>query len=214
MADPVLFRRVHLGEGQGIAVWFEHRVVAMPGLPSKGPDQCPVNFALENLFMTVWPGEYQSGPKRRPTWMRRLNGFKFIMREGHRMDEIAPVRRFGPIRSENARLPAQSLHLDTGIIREGRQSGRGDGRTRLDPRIAQKAVFGLFRFGQVHFGGSDNIDAIGRKKLLHFFQLARVMGRHENTAAVEAARHETAAFWTSTSSVTPFSARSISEFIC
>ena len=65
----------------------------------------------------------------------------------------------------------------------------------------------------VSSGRTYNGDPAWREKLLHLFKLAGVVCRDEDTVRGELAGHSVASFWIATSSVTPFSARSISAFI-
>ena len=77
---------------------------------------------------------------------------------------------------------------------------------RLDPRIADECRLGLFRFRQAVIGVAGQRHAKRRQQIGHFFQLALVMGRDQQTVARKPAHQRTAASCRAVSSATPFSA--------
>lgn len=84
-------------------------------------------------------------------WTKALH----IMGALHCHHKIAPAGSRGPICRIDTRRPAKGVNLDTGIIGQGRQTGGSGGGVGLDPGIADKGGFRLFRFGQIHFTGAD-----------------------------------------------------------
>ena len=136
------------------------------------------------------------------------------MRLGHRHDEITTVRRFGPISGVNARGAIKSVHHDPGIVGQSGQASCLDRRVRFDPRVADKCGFGFLGLVQFHFSRTDNRHVERGEKFAHFFQFSRVVRGNQNAVFGEFAAHAVAAFAASTNSPTPFSAKSISSFIC
>ena len=130
------------------------------------------------------------------------------MGAGHRADEVAAARAFGPVGGVDAGVAAEGVDLDAAVVRERRQAAGPRRRVRLDPGVADEALLGLGRLGQPERAGGDDGERVGREEVGDLRELAGVVGRHHQPVAGEAPRHASAARCAATSSVAPFSARS------
>src|SRR5690606_22200371 len=65
VTDGVFRFRLHLAEGQGVAVGLEHRVVAEAARAAGRPDQSSVHRTLKDLGMAVRPGKGERADEMR-----------------------------------------------------------------------------------------------------------------------------------------------------
>src|SRR5688572_29716039 len=65
VAHRMLLRRVHLAEGDRVALWHEDGIVAEALLPARRSDERARDRALEHLAGAVGPGERQRRHERR-----------------------------------------------------------------------------------------------------------------------------------------------------
>src|SRR5580704_3661560 len=129
--------------------------------------------------------------------------------------------RSSPARGMDAGFAVKRIDDKAGIVGKGGQAGRFGRRLRLDARIVAKRHSSLVRFFQVQIACGYGVDAVRRKQIAHFRELAWIM-RCDHEAAGDAAMgdiarraaHITAIFCKSTSLVTPLRAKPKSAVNC
>ena len=124
---------------------LKHWVIPMPQCATQRPNQLTLRRTLKHLFMPIRPGQNQSAAKPCREWRRGTRLYDQPPRLLHGPQKVAPARTLGPISCVNPWRPTQNVNLNPRIVGQRRQSGCLRNMMRLEPRIPDKARFGLLR---------------------------------------------------------------------
>ena len=111
MADRMLSQRLHLAEGQGLAVGQEHRIIAETLAAAGRPYELAMHFAFEYMRFPVRPCKAEcrgevGAPLRR---LSRILRGQLTLDAGHGRLEV--LVRSGPASGIDARRTSQGLDL-------------------------------------------------------------------------------------------------------
>ncbi len=130
---------------------LEHRIIAETLRAARRPDDMALDFAAEQLGMTIRPGKAENADEAPGA---ALEGCRAGLLHGgldllHRHGKIArAIGSFRPVGGIDAGSAVQRIDHQAGIIRQGRQA-RGPGRSeRLDRGIFLKRRAGFIRLAK------------------------------------------------------------------
>ena len=107
----------------------------------------------------------------------------------------------------NARLATERVDDEAGVVGKRRLAGRARRGQCLDARVLGECLAGFFRLGETKLTGGLRSDAVGRKQLAHFLELAGIVRGDDDRACKPAVpAHITAIFCKPTSFSTPLRA--------
>src|SRR5262245_18238957 len=89
----------------------------------------------------------------------------------------------------DSRRPAEHVDGKSGVVREGRKTGRRRSGFRLDPSVGAKARSGIRGFGKPEVSRPHRLDAERREQLAHLPELAGIVGGYDETAIERAMVH-------------------------
>ena len=138
-----------------VTIGLEHRIVAEALSPRGRPDHLPTTAALEQLLMTVGPGDDKRRHEMRPA---RSVASRFSSSRSTR-SMAAAKSLFGPAHRAVNRpgRAVERIDAQAGIVGDGRQARGFRGGMRLDGGILGEHVAGLVRLGQAELAGGHRL---------------------------------------------------------
>src|SRR5690606_27117840 len=186
MRHAVFRLRLHLAEGEFMAIGNEDRIIAEAVFATRRPGQFTIDTAFEIFDVSIRPGEGEAADEiGAGVAQTRLDHAAPQLLES----EIKIPCRAGPARGMDARRPVERVDAKAGIIGKGRKARCLRRRKCLQLRIGAERVARLFRLGKIKVARRYDFQPERHKQMRNFAHLARIMAGDNEFSFLKTARH-------------------------